>query len=114
MAELRPVPRQEPREPSPRATRIFLWTFSVLLVLTAGSAFTMKLIDFYITATREGTAALGSFLVPVMNYLCIAAGFAALFVWAHLRGQFRDVEGPKYRMLEQNLRWEREERERAR
>ena len=102
------------KEVSPRATRIFLWVFSTLLVITAGSAFLMKLIDFYITATREGTAALGSFLVPVMNYLFVAAGFGALFVWAYLRGEFRDVEGPKYKMLEQNLRWEREEREQAR
>jgi nitrogen fixation-related uncharacterized protein len=95
-----------------RGRRIFLWFFSIAMILTAGTAFTMKLIDFYITATREGAAALGSFLVPVMNYLCIAAGFAALFVWAYSRGQFRDVEAPKYRMLEQNRlcdeEWERE------
>ena len=111
MAELKTVPRPAERESSPRAQRIFLWVFSILLVITAGSAFLMKLIDFYITATREGAAALGSFLVPVMNYLFIAAGFGALFIWAHLRGQFKDVEAPKYRMLEQNLRWEREELE---
>jgi hypothetical protein len=85
------------------------------MILTAGTAFTMKLIDFYVTATREGAAALGSFLIPVMNYLCIAACFAALFVWAHSRGQFRNVEAPKYRMLEQNRRWDQEwEREQGR
>ena len=98
-----------------RAARVFLWIFSIAMILTAGSAFAMKLIDFYVTATREGSQALGSFLIPVMNYLCIAAGFAALFVWAHSRGQFRDVEAPKYRMLEQNLECDREwERERRR
>jgi len=111
MTNLKPVRPQRERDRS-RATRIFLWIFSIVMIVTAGSAFTMKLIDFYITATREGSAALGSFLVPVMNYLCIAAGFAALFVWAHSRGQFRNVEEPKYRMLEQNrlcdLDWERE------
>jgi hypothetical protein len=111
MANLKPVQPQRERDRS-RSTRVFLWVFSIAMIVTAGSAFTMKLIDFYITATREGSAALGSFLIPVMNYLCIAAGFAALFVWAHSRGQFRNVEEPKYRMLEQNrlcdLEWERE------
>ncbi len=98
-----------------RAPRLFLWVFSILMVLTAGTAFIMKLIDFYVTATREGAAALGSFLIPVLNYLCIAAGFAALFIWAHSRGQFRNVEAPKYRMLEQNRKWDLEwEREQQR
>ena len=113
MAPLKPVrPESGPRGGSPRAQRLFLWIFSIAMVVTAGSAFAMKLIDFYITATREGAAALGSFLVPVMNYLFVAAGFAALFLWAHSRGQFRNVEAPKYRMLEQNIEcdrlWERE------
>ena len=75
MADLKPVrPRPIARERSP-GMRVFLWVFSIVMILTAGTAFTMKLIDFYITATREGAAALGSFLIPVMNYLCIAAGF---------------------------------------
>ena len=113
MANLKSVQPQARERDRSRATRVFLWVFSIVMILTAGSAFTMKLIDFYITATREGASALGSFLVPVMNYLCIAAGFAALFVWAHSRGQFRNVEAPKYRMLELNhqcdLEWEREQ-----
>ena len=112
MANLKSVqPEATMREGTSKTTRLFLWIFSIVMIVTAGTAFGMKLIDFYITATREGTAALGSFLIPVMNYLCIAAGFAALFVWAYSRGQFRNVEEPKYRMLEQNAlcdeEWER-------
>ena len=86
-------------EPSPRA-RMFLWLFSLAMVLTAGSAFFMKLIEFYATATREGSDALASFLIPVLNYLLVAAGFFCLFLWAYLSGQFRDLESAKYRMLE--------------
>lgn len=112
MTNLKSVqPESIKREGNSKTARVFLWIFSITMIVTAGSAFGMKLIDFYITATREGTSALGSFLIPVMNYLCIAAGFAALFVWAYSRGQFRDVEAPKYRMLEQNAlcdeEWER-------
>ncbi len=86
-------------EPSPRA-RVFLWMFSVAMILTAGSAFVLKLIEFFATATRSGSDALASFLIPVLNYLIVAAGFFCLFLWAYFSGQFRDVEGPKLRMLE--------------
>ncbi len=95
-------------EPSPRA-RIFLWGFSVAMVLTAGSAFVMKLIEFYATATRSGSDALVSFLIPVLNYLLVAAGFFSLFLWAYFSGQFRDVEAPKLRMLEMQREIDQEE-----
>jgi len=104
------VPEPRPA-PASRSTRWFLWIFSIAMIATAGSAFTMKLVDFYITATREGPGALASFLIPVMNYLLVAAGFAFLFVWAYSRGQFRDVEQPKYRMLELNRLVEEHDRE---
>ena len=102
MTNLKPVRPEPVREQNSRAARLFLWIFSIAMIVTAGTAFCMKLIDFYITATREGASAMGSFLIPVMNYLFVAAGFALLFVWAYTRGQFRNVEAPKYRMLEMN------------
>lgn len=97
-SHLRSVPPADD-SPSPRARR-FLWIFSVAMVVVAGSAFLMKLIEFFATATREGTGALASFLIPVLNYLLVAAGFFCLFLWAYLKGHFRDLEAPKYRMLE--------------
>lgn len=85
--------------PSPQARR-FLWIFSIAMVAIAGSAFVFKLVEFTITATTKGPDALGSFLIPVLNYLLVAAGFFCLFLWAYSTGQFRDLEAPKYRMLE--------------
>ncbi len=79
---------------------MFLWIFSVTMILTAGGAFLMKLCAFYLTATTHGSQALASFLIPVLNYLVVALGFAGLFLWAYFSGQFRDIEGPKYRMLQ--------------
>jgi cbb3-type cytochrome oxidase maturation protein len=38
--------------------------------------------------------------MPVLTYLLVAAGYLLLFLWAYASGQFRDLEGPKYRMLE--------------
>lgn len=104
---LHAVPAEYP-EPSPKA-RLFLWLFSLAMVLTAGSAFFMKLIEFYATATREGSDALASFLIPVLNYLLVAAGFFCLFLWAYMTGQFRDLEAAKYRMLEMQAEIDRDE-----
>ena len=95
-------------EPSPGARR-FLWAFSIAMVLTAGSAFVLKLIEFFATATRSGSDALASFLIPVLNYLMVAAGFFCLFLWAYFSGQFRDLEAPKHRMLEMQREIDRAE-----
>ena len=78
------------------------------MILTAGTAFVFKLIEFILTATTGGEASLASFLIPVLNYLLVAVGFALLFVWSYFRGQFRDVEAPKFRMLERNMEIDRE------
>lgn len=86
--------------PLSRGARVFLWVFSLAMVLTAGTAFVFKLIEFFHTAVTHGSSALASFLIPVLTYLIVAAGFACLFLWAYFSGQFRDVEAPKHRMLE--------------
>ncbi len=105
----RPLP-PPPEGPSPQV-RLFLWVFSVVLVLVAGSAFIFKLMEFYATATTSGPSALASFLIPVLNYLLVAAGFFCLFLWAYLAGQFRDMEAAKYRMLELQAQIDFQERE---
>lgn len=106
------------RQPLSRTGRIFLWIFSVTLVVTAGSAFLIKLIEFlYSFSIAENTVAGGEgvrpgfmfAISPLVTYLIVAAGFACLFLWAFLSGQFRDIEGPKYRMLELQRRIDRAE-----
>ena len=103
--------RLEPIGPPPpsRATRLFLWAFGIAMVLTAGVAFVFKLIEFVRIATVDGPAAMGSFLIPVLNYLMVAAGFGLLFLWAWFSGQFRDLEAAKYRMLEMQAEIDRDE-----
>ena len=114
MKRFRLIERSEVEQPRSRGYTVFLWVFSSIMILTAGSAFVLKLFDFFVTATTEGSASLGSFLIPVLNYLFVAGGFAFLFLWAYSRGQFRDVEAPKLRMLELNAQydrlWEEEQR----
>jgi nitrogen fixation-related uncharacterized protein len=47
----------------------------------------------------------GAFAVaPITNYILASTGFLFLFFWAASNGMFRDIEGPKYAMLENERR----------
>jgi hypothetical protein len=60
--------------------------------------FGTKFIEFI--ALYRGDAE-GAFAIsPILNYLLASLGFLLLFGWAALGGMFRDVEAPKYAMLE--------------
>lgn len=86
------------RRAQSRSARVFLWSFSVCMLLTAGGAFVFKLIEFILSFTSSETVQFTLF--PILTYLVVAAGFACLFMWAYLGGQFKNVEEAKYRMLE--------------
>jgi hypothetical protein len=47
----------------------------------------------------------GAFAVaPITNYILASTGFLLLFFWAAGNGMFRDIERPKYAMLENERR----------
>jgi len=53
----------------------------------------------------------GAFAItPIVNYLLAGVGFVLLFAWAASNGMFRDLETPKYQMLENELHLDRTER----
>lgn len=70
-----------------------------------GAAFIYKIVEFVRTLDQPEVA--GFVVVPVTVYFAVAAGFACLFCWAWLKGHFAHIEEPKYRMLEQELEYER-------
>lgn len=41
-----------------------------------------------------------SIIILILLSLCIGTGAWLFFIWAVKRGDFDDVEGPKYRMLD--------------
>ncbi len=43
---------------------------------------------------------LQSIVILILLSLCVGTGAWLFFIWAVKRGDFDDVEGPKYRMLE--------------
>jgi len=96
-------------KPMGRKSNRFVWIFSSIVIFMAGSAFLFKLIDFMYTFGRPAVmdvrdpnadVTLRFAIQPVVTYLIVATGFACLFFWAYLTGQFKNVEGPKYRMIE--------------
>lgn len=93
-------PIDPPRRRRSRAATLFLWAFSVVMVVTAGTAFIFKFIEFAYTAMSEDRAGMQTFFIPLLTYLIVAAGFFCLFLWAFFSGQFRDVEAAKHRMLQ--------------
>ncbi len=84
-----------------RATRLRQWVtgglaFAILIPSLWG--FGSKFIEF--VALYRGDAD-GAFAIsPIVNYLLASLGFLCLFGWATLHGMFRDIEAPKYAMLE--------------
>jgi len=105
--------RPAKRSRSPKSGRWFLWIFGPTVIIVAGIAFIFKLTEFIYVATNDGPDSMGTFLIPVMNYLLVAAGFLCMFFWAYITGQYRDVEAPKYRMLEMQAEIDREDAARS-
>jgi len=86
-----------------RGHRWFLLLFTLLFIVPAGLGFMNKLYDFLILSALEikGQYQDSRFaLIPLMNYLLMFLGMFCLLIWAIYNGMFKDVEAPKYSMLE--------------
>jgi len=90
--------------------KVLTWVhwFFFTFVFSAGTLFFYKV--YTMLATVHQHELVGFAFDPLIVYACVAMGFFCMLVWAYLSGQFRDVEQPKYEMLE---RWERQEKQDA-
>ena len=95
----------QPRSPFARGVQIFFLTAAVC----AGCMFVFKLFAFLRTIERDEMA--GFAFDPIVVYGFVAMGFLFLLIWAYMTGQFRDIERPKYEMLERFRQQELEEAE---
>jgi cbb3-type cytochrome oxidase maturation protein len=93
--------------PVGRGIHRFVWAFGLVMIVIAGGGFLFKLIEFITVFTTDEPFQFA--IIPVVTYLLVAAGFGCLFFWAYLSGQFKDVEAPKYRMLQMQDEIDREE-----
>ena len=81
--------------------------FFTLVCVIAGCMFFFKLHEFLRTIKKDELA--GFAFDPILTYGFVAVGFFLLLVWAFLTGQFKNVEGTKYEMLERFEAQERDE-----
>ena len=84
--------------PESRGKRIFLVIFAIAILLPAGYGFIEKLTLFILAVQKDQVA--GFVVVPVVNYLIVTAGMVCLLFWAIAHGMFRNIEQPKYDMLQ--------------
>ncbi|MHC4233931.1 MAG: hypothetical protein ACYSUQ_02330 [Planctomycetota bacterium] len=93
------------RRSESRTKRIALLCLAVVIVVPAGFGFINKLVEFFHTLTADQAGAFS--IIPISNYLLATLGFACLLIWAVAQGMFRDIEGPKYTMLDREAELER-------
>ncbi len=92
-----------------KGARIVVVTMTIFIVVAGLYGFGSKLEEFVRAMSDENRAPGGEFVfIPVLNYFLASIGFVFLFIWAALNGMFRDIEKPKYDMLERERRLDAE------
>jgi hypothetical protein len=88
----------KPRNTTTRAQVLTTVGFALLILVPSMLGFANKFREFVLLSRGdvEGIFA----ITPVVNYLLASLGFFCLFFWAIYHGMFRDVEAPKFTMLE--------------
>jgi len=72
--------------------------FAVLILVPSCLGFANKFREFILIFRGDVDGVFA--ITPIMNYLLASLGFFFLFFWAIGRGMLRDIERPKYTMLE--------------
>lgn len=92
---------------SPRTRRVVMLLMALAVLVPSLYGFGTKFLEFI--ALYRGDVD-GAFAIsPILNYLLASLGFLFLFCWAALGGMFRDIEQPKYTMLENEAQLDRDE-----
>lgn len=85
-----------------RPSRKLMWIFALAVLLPSLYGFGTKFLEF--VALFRGDVEGAFAITPILNYLLASLGFLLLFGWAAMGGMFKNVEQPKYAMLE-NEAW---------
>ncbi len=70
------------------------------VVTVAGVGSTYRLTQFVATIVKEELTGFGA--ISIATYLLGVCSILFVTLWALCRGHFRDLEAPKYRMMELN------------
>lgn len=82
--------------------------FSSAVILVAGVGFIYKMTEFSATIIRDDVEGFGATAIAV--YLTGVVPLLFFTLWAILSGRFRDIERPKFRVLEMHDQIEAEAR----
>ncbi len=82
------------------AKNAIIFVVTVLVVVVAGMAFVYKMTEFAMTISDDDVSGFGP--ASVLTYLMGMLPLLFITLWAVFSGRLRDVEAPKYRMLELN------------
>lgn len=86
-----------------------LVVFQWFVIILAGSGFVFKFIEFFDSIIHSEDQAVNFAMTPLAMYVGVALGFFLLFLWSILRGDYKDIELPKYRLFEREMLAEIEE-----
>ena len=93
--------------PESKFKTIAVCVIAVAILLPASVGFAEKLTLFFMAVRKDQVA--GFTIVPIVNYLIVTAGMVCLLIWAARHGMFRDIEKPKYDMLDREAELDRQE-----
>jgi hypothetical protein len=85
-----------------RWSRYVIWIMAIAILIPSLWGFGYKFFEFLALYRSSPDGAFA--VAPVVNYLAASAGFFLLLLWATYNGMFRNVESPKYWMLENENR----------
>lgn len=97
---------------SARRRRLILLLMAAAILVPSLYGFGTKFIEFIVLYRGDVEGAFA--ITPILNYLLASLGFICLFAWAVLSGMFRDIEGPKWTMLENEALLDRADGQRPR
>jgi hypothetical protein len=88
--------------PRPKTTRrsqvVTTIIFALVILIPSFLGFANKFREFLLIYRGEVDGVFA--ITPIVNYLLASLGFFFLLCWAIGHGMFRDIEQPKYTMLE--------------
>lgn len=79
---------------------------AVLILIPSGYGFAGKFLELIHVYRGESEGAFA--VAPMLNYLLASLGFFCLLLWAAAQGMFRDIESPKYALLEREAELDRQ------
>lgn len=102
------LPKELQYTPKKKNKILLIFQWSVIII--AGSGFTFKFIEFTYSIFKTGNDIVQFAVTPIVMYVLVAIGFFLLFIWTVLRGDYKDIERPKFRLFEREYLLDEEDK----